>query len=87
MRRKEDSPRTVDCPYRELAISIVIQAVEDWRLFIYDPYAQSNRYNFEELRKFFKSQWCEFLLECTSASPIKILEILEGELYDSRFRG
>lgn len=86
MRKTDDISRRVSNPTQELAIGIVIGAIADWRYFVKHPDKQTLRYNFDELRWFFNSQWCEFLLESTEASPKKILEILEGELNDSRLR-
>lgn len=87
MRKKDfDVPRPVADPYQELAVGIVELAIFDWRIFIKRPEAQTPSYNFDEIRRFFKSEWCEFLLEGIGASPKRILEILEGELHDSGLR-
>ena len=78
-------------PVGLLAATIVIQAVVDWRELVKrkawrdkDP----SRYcNFEELRKFFKSEWCAFLLLKFEVDPERILEILEAELASAMRKG
>lgn len=87
MRKKDfDVPHPVNDPYKELAVGIVEKAIEDWRYLIKHPNKQAKNRNFDEIRNFFKSQWCEFLLEGTGASAKRILDILEGELHDTGYR-
>lgn len=69
--------------YQRMAAEIVVGAIMDWRALIYKKawldVAQCNR-NFNELRLFFKSDWCAFLLQGFEMQPEKILEMLEAEL-------
>lgn len=83
----------------DLALEIVSRAVMDWRLLIRAKawkkklyHAQggndrlpSYRVNFKELRRFFKSEWCDNLLVSTGASITaeKILKVLERELEEA----
>ena len=83
----------IDC---EWMLEIVNRAVLDWRLLIRakawkrekflsarSPWTMPNKYcNFEELRQFFKSEWCALCLQMnnSSANAPKILELLEEEL-------
>lgn len=83
----------------EWLLEIVQRAVFDWRKLItakawkchhLNRIENSDRLpnvlcNFDELRRFFKSDWCELILECnqTSVSALKILSILEEELKDA----
>lgn len=76
-----------DCePHLHLAAGIVAAAVTDWRELVkrkaWDKKPQ--RYcNFTELRLFFKSEWCAFLLQHFSIEPESILERLEAELAEA----
>ena len=75
-------------PYRRLAASIVLQAVDDWWQLVeahvwLDNYFLPQK-NFEELRAFFKSEWCEFLLIHTDVKPGDILQQLEKELQEAK---
>ena len=67
-----------------LAAEIVIRAVEDWRDLVKQKkwnVSDRERYcNFEELRKFFKSEWCEFLMQDFEIEPERLIELLEAEL-------
>lgn len=79
-----------------VGLEIVNRAVLDWRLLIRAKawkrkklYQVTNadrlphRYcNFEELRRFFESEWCDTILVSTGASITseKILRVLEREL-------
>ena len=80
-----------------LASEIVSKAVEDWRLLIKKKawnYAPSQKKscpipnkecNFNELRLFFKSDWCDALcsLICEDICKETILKILEQELKEA----
>ena len=71
-------------PYDRLAAEIVMGAIRDWRLLInkkawLDSY-ESPQCNFEEIRRFFCSQYCEFLMQNFSMTPEGVLMLLEGEL-------
>lgn len=73
--------------YKKLAVGIVIKAVEDWRVLIAarawaDGYDLPNK-NFEELRDFFKSEYCELLLCHSDIKPVDILKLLEKELSEA----
>lgn len=83
----------------EWALEIVNRAVLDWRLLIdakawkcadLKPVENNgkvpNKYcNFAELRKFFKSEWCELILDANGTVPAdRILAILERELADAK---
>lgn len=82
-----------------LASAILERAVEDWRELIRKrawldrdaPYLASdpipNSYcNFDELRAFFKGDWCEALCELVSDNVCSntILKILEKELAEAK---
>ncbi len=84
----------------DLALEIVNRAVTDWRLLIqakawkckrmYQTQGgferlPSYRVNFKELRRFFKSEWCDNLLVSTDAAITaeKILAVLERELEEA----
>ena len=82
----------------EWALEIVNRAVLDWRLLI-DAKAWKcaelnrvenngkvpNKYcNFTELRRFFKGEWCELILDANGTVPAdRILAVLERELADA----
>lgn len=69
-----------------LAAAIIEAAVADWRKLIkkkkFDVHYGSFT-SFDELRRFFKSDWCAFLLQYFSITPDRILAKLEEELQDS----
>lgn len=71
-------------PYGLLAVTIVMHAIYDWRFLVKARAWESDhtsRYcNFDELRNFFKSDWCGMLLIKTEWEAERILEILEAEL-------
>ena len=82
-----------------LALEIVNRAVYDWRALIQAKAWKkklypsqggveklpSYRVNFKELRRFFKSEWCDNILVSTGASITaeKILAVLERELEEA----
>lgn len=84
--------------HRLLASAVLERAVEDWRILIqkkaweYEPSKNRsdpipNKYcNFDELRAFFKSAWCEALCEMVSENVCKetILNLLEAELKEAQ---
>lgn len=74
-------------PHMHLAAEIVAGAVTDWRELVKRKAWEDerpNRFcNFTELRLFFKSEWCEFLLQHFSIEPEGILEMLEAELAEA----
>lgn len=74
-------------PVSLLAAMIVVHAIDDWRQQIkckawVDDHI--SRYcSFDELRAFFKGEWCAFLMNGFALEPAKILEILEAELQEA----
>lgn len=77
----------VNDPWIRFAAEIVIHAVDDWRLLVkneawLDSKPQKN-FNFDELRVFFKSEWCAFLMQEFDIEPACILELLEKELREA----
>lgn len=73
--------------YKKLAVGIVVKAIEDWRVLIAarawaDGYELPNK-NFEELREFFKSEYCELLLCWSTIKGVDILRLLEKELEEA----
>jgi hypothetical protein len=79
-----DSGRISD-PWDELAKAIVHQAVLDWRHLISKGkiYGSNGFFpvSFNELRKFFKSDYCRLMV---GTDPESILRQLEKELDESR---
>ena len=70
-------------PAKLLAAHIVIHAIGDWRELVkHKAWRQEPRVgcNFDELRAFFKGEWCDFLLQDLAVEPARILETLEAEL-------
>ena len=70
-------------PHLRLAAEIVAGAIEDWRKLVKAKawLDTPQRYcNFDELRRFFKGEWCAFLLQHFETEPERILELLEAEL-------
>lgn len=74
--------------YRRLAAAIALKAVKDWRSLIRahaweEEHTIYNK-NFEELRSFFRSGYCQLLLTGSNLSPTYILETLEKELEEAK---
>lgn len=73
-------------PVSRTAAEIVIHAITDWRELVkqkaWRDYPSRNC-NFEELRKFFKSDWCAFLMQGFDVEPARLLEVLEAELQEA----
>lgn len=71
-------------PVGLMAAEIVVHAITDWRALIakkaWSEKEQKARCNFQELRSFFKSDWCAFLMMKWDIEPRRILEMLEEEL-------
>lgn len=70
-----------------LAMSIIMQAIADWR-FLVKKRAWEIDYNsrycsFDEMRNFFRGDWCAMLLIKTEWSGERILELLEAELQEA----
>jgi hypothetical protein len=76
----------IDNFYTRIAAEIVIAAVRDWRDLVkreaWDG-GESKYCNFYELRQFFNSGWCAFLMKDFDIEPARILEILEAELQEA----
>ena len=75
-------------PIGLLAAEIVIHAIADWRELVKarkwnDPSPQA-RCNFDELRAFFKGEWCDFIMQKFDMSPIALLAMLEAELAEAQ---
>ena len=74
-------------PYCNLAVAVVIQAIQDWR--IYSDFEANGKWessrpvlsgvNLEELESFFLSRWCEDLLSKTDLNGDWILRRLKDE--------
>ena len=78
-----------DDPVGLLIAAIVIRAVDDWRELIRQRswLAKAPRQvNFDELRNFFKSDWCDFLMLKFNVEPARVLDLLETELRDAMQR-
>lgn len=72
-----------------LAAEIVARAIEDWRMLIEKGIVETNGglgrdLNYISLRRFFKSWWCDLLLEPTGMNGFDILAILEKELKEAQ---
>lgn len=74
-------------PLGLFAAEIVMHAITDWRWLIKEKAWQNEEEkplcNFTELRAFFNSEWCAFLLEKWSMESTRILELLEAELQEA----
>jgi hypothetical protein len=77
-----------DSPEMLLVSEIIIRAITDWRELI-KKQAWENKYlyrctsTFDELRGFFRSEWCAFLMQDFDIEPERILELLEKELQEA----
>lgn len=73
----------VDGFYPRMASEIVVGAICDWRMLVNKKAWREDYHgivNFNELRLFFKGEWCAFLMQDFEIEPAKILEMLEAEL-------
>ena len=61
---------------KKLTAAIIAQAVTDWRKLEQDD-AYNQKYN--SLRRFFKSEWCEWLCAELGIEAKDILNLLEKE--------
>ena len=70
-----------------LAAMIIVQAITDWRELVakkdWKNEKQKRNKNLHELRQFFKSDWCEFLMMSMEITPKEILKKLESELQEA----
>ena len=87
---QREMPRSqpVSNPYGMMAAEIVAGAIDDWRGLIkrkawLDAEVEHNR-NFAELRSFFNSEWCVFLMQNFSMQPHELLQLLEKELLEAK---
>ena len=82
-KRELAESRYISDPIGLLAAQIVIYAVDDWRALIkqkawLDAVNSRKHCNFTELRQFFRSDWCAFLMQnCENIEPTKLLQLLE----------
>ena len=71
-----------------LATMIIVQAITDWRELVakkdWKNEKQDKKNNLNELRQFFKSEWCEFLMMFMEITPNQILRQLEKELAEAK---
>lgn len=85
-----DMDKRVSDPVGLLAAEIVISAVNDWRDLIKAKAwlndGIGNKWcNFYELRQFFRSDWCGFLMQgMDNIEPTRLLAILEAELQEAK---
>lgn len=87
-RKKKIAAEEVNCdPHAQLAMCIVVRAVEDWRLLVkkkaWDIVDPRTNTTLGELRRFFKSDWCDFLMQQFPTTPEQLLAILEAELQEA----
>ena len=70
-------------PVGLLAAEIIIHAITDWRELV-NRKAWLDKFphlvNFDELRAFFRGEWCAFLMLNWDIEPAAILAQLEAEL-------
>ena len=75
-------------PFQRLANEIIIQAVWDWRRLVdahaWEEVNEDPTCNFEEIRHFFKSEYCELLMLGSGLTPGDVLRQLEKELANKR---
>ena len=87
--RREGMPNMdkMDGGAKLLATMIVVQAITDWRSIIkqrdFLERTPSRNKNLHELREFFNSEWCEFLMMFMGITPKQILNKLEMELEEA----
>lgn len=84
----------------ELSLEIVKYAVFDWRRLVTSRAWECEKFrsarhvwqvpncqcNFTELRRFFKSEWCDFILSTNQVATTgeRILRLLEAELEEAK---
>ena len=77
-------------PVGLLAAEIIIHAITDWRDLVrtraWENKYQSKSKNFDELRAFFKGEWCEFLMQNFDIESEAVLDLLESELAEAKLR-
>ena len=78
-------------PYDRLAAEIVIAAIQDWRDLVKNKAwldrnvvkKEHTVVSFGEIRAFFRSEYCEFIMMNFPIAPEGILELLERELQEA----
>lgn len=73
-------------PWDRLAAEIVMAAIRDWRTLVKRKAWRSKhvgKCNFDEIRIFFRSSYCEFIMQNFSMPPEAILSLLESELREA----
>jgi hypothetical protein len=77
-----------DNGWDELAKAIIKQAVDDWRILIREEKRALSEHGLKiglmEIRRFFRSDYCQNLMD---GDPLIILKQLEKELKESRKKG
>lgn len=92
---RDKAPNEPTNPWEDFGKEIVIQAVKDW-IFLIKRKAWKNggyindqhggaKVTFTELRQFFKSNWCEFLLNGSDIRKEFILAQLEDMLESAKY--
>ena len=67
-------------PYMRLRTAIIVRAIYDWDLCLHPAHRTDFRCTLTELRRFFKSGWCDFLMNgMESITPEDILSLLEDK--------
>lgn len=75
-----------DDPLDVLCAQIIMRAIDDWRLLVKNEAWEKpvqGFVNFAEIRYFFKSDWCDFIMQRFEIEPAFILEMLEAELAEA----
>lgn len=70
-------------PARNAAAAIILKAVEDWESLCKGKKPQTDC-NYNELRRFFKSEWADMLASELDLSAIDILRQLEKQRKESK---
>lgn len=84
-----------DSPWDRLAAEIVIGAIHDWKHLIKSKAWLDNAphlhhhviISFDEIRSFFRSSYCDFLMQNFSMTPEGVLMMLEEELREAMEKG
>ena len=85
----KEAPQYISDPNALMAAEIIVGAINDWRLLIKskawrDTTRNDKWCNFDELREFFRSDWCGFLMQkWESIDQTRLLQLLEDELQEA----
>ena len=85
----KEPPHYVSDPNALMAAEIIVGTINDWRLLIkskawLDTEHGSKYCNFDELRNFFRGDWCGFLMQkWESIDQTRLLQLLEEELQEA----